>query len=592
MRFKLLLTEEEVKQIIAWHNKNSEFVVLDTETTGLNPHTAELVDIQLSGDDTCDAVMFPGSHVGLLAELRCPLVLHNFKYDYIVCYRHGWDMLQNNQIYDTMIMSHLVNENRESHSLDSWVQELFNDTYKTKFWGEYKSYTDAPLDRRLDYACRDVVYTKALFTQLAETCKKENLVDLGRRVSGFAQRLGTTTRRGLRVDLPYLAELGARTTATINELRPTIRGLVDVETSCIEMELWEKELDKRKTEKGKAGVKKPEFNFDSSTQLRVLLYDHLGLPVCYNEKTKKPSVDDAALEQLGAKHPVIPILQKYRGLKKVQGSFIDGTTERLVDDRIYPEFNINGTVTGRISSSNPNMQQLPREGGIRGMYIPDPDYVFISADYGQLEVCLAAHFSQDKNLLKIVLEGASQHDITAESLKIPRQQAKTLNFAMQYRCSHFKVAKILGISEADAKAVWYKYWETYSGLKRLMDDCDKKVDAGEPIINPFGRRRRFPVAKRNPWDPAYRQAFNALIQGTGADLTNFSFTAADRELREGNIGNGLFVVHDEGIYQTKRGLDNKARDMIVSNMVKIGQEVGLTVPLKVDCSEGMDRWLD
>lgn len=591
MQFHHLQTEQEIKELISWHNEHSVYVVVDTETTSVNPHQAQLVDIQLSGKSVEEAVIFDGKWLSLLKKLKTRLVLHNFKYDYVVCKRHGWDFIDHN-IVDTMLLSHLVNENRDSHSLSSWVLELYADDYKEKFWAEVDRYTDASMEQRINYACADIGYTSRLYSHLVKCCNEEDIpTSLIDSVHDFAKVLARTEFEGIAVDLPYLAEKGVQIRSEIEQIKPDMRKSVEFEVEAWEMSSWVKELDKRKTEKGKSNVEKKEFNFDSSKQLLDLFYNRLGLESQRNEKTKQLTVDDSALEKLLQTHPVVPLVQKYRGLNKVYGSFIEGTLERVQNDRIYPSFNVIGTVTGRTSSSNPNLQQLPASGGIRGIYIPDPGYVFISADYSQLEVCLAAHFSQDKQLLKIVMEGASQHDITAESLKISRQQAKTLNFAMQYRCSHFKVAKLLGLTAEDGKLVWEEYWRTYAGLKRLMDECDRHVDRGEPIINPFGRKRRFEVKKRQPWDSAYRQAFNSLIQGTGADLTNRSLTGISNRINQRNLGKGLFVVHDEIIAAVRTGAVEEAREIISEQMCGMGKE-WLSIPLKVEVSEGMDRWND
>jgi DNA polymerase I len=298
------------------------------------------------------------------------------------------------------------------------------------------------------------------------------------------------------------------------------------------------------------------------------------------------------LEVLSDKNSFISMLREYRGYHKVFGSYVEGTLERQLEGRIYPSFNINGTVTGRISSSNPNMQQLPRDGGVRGIYIPDPGFKLLSCDYGMLEVVIAAHFSQDKNLLKIIHEGASKHDITAESLGIERQLAKTLNFAMQYQCSPRKVAQILDCSQQEGEYAWNKYWETYEGEKKVVEECKAKVDSGKPIINLFGRRRHFPSTFDHKWqkEAAYRQAYSSLIQGTGADLTHRAFYKTAQYYKEQEIGRALFEVHDEIVTMPKDECVVEASAILQSTMVGVGIEAGLTVPLTVDCSEPLERW--
>jgi DNA polymerase-1 len=262
--------------------------------------------------------------------------------------------------------------------------------------------------------------------------------------------------------------------------------------------------------------------------------------------------------------------------------------------RVYPSFNVNGTHTGRISSSNPNMQQLPKEGGVRGIYIPDPGYKIISCDYAQLEVVIAAHFSRDPNLLKIVYDGASKHDITNEGLKLrDRNLAKTVNFAMQYLCGWQKIQKLLKCSEADAKGAWSQYWELYKEERKIVDQCIARVNANEPIINPWGRRRRFPDIKSlNHYEreKCYRQAYNALIQGTGSDCTSWACYTANDRLRSKGIGKILFSVHDELLGVSHDTSVEDARSLIANTMVEAGKVINLTINLSVDCSQGMSRW--
>ncbi len=595
LKFRYLSSEKEVWDIIEHHVDKNSVVVLDTETTSVNPHEAQLVDIQINGREDDEALNFPAEFAHcLLAFNDAPntLVFHNFKYDLIVLSRvNGLFQQLASRVRDTMLMSHLVDENRDSHSLNSWVLELTGDTYKDDFWRKHASYLDASVDERLAYSCADIVYTRRLYLHLTARLTQSGVGDsLVQHVHRLASALFRTELEGIAIDVPYLSDIGITLNTQIEEIKPKMKALVELPVEAVELDMWQHELDKRKTPKGKAGVPRPVFSWDSNKQIQALLYGELGLPVQKNEKTRSISVDDASLEKINTHHAIVPLLQKYRGLHKVYGAYIEGTLDRMREGRIYPSFNINGTVTGRISSSNPNMQQLPKDGGIRGIYVPDSGYRFITCDYAQLEVTLAAHFSRDKQLLKIVEEGASQHDITAESLGIPRDLAKTLNFAAQYRCSHYKVAKLLGVTEEEGKRIYDKYWQTYSGLKRLMDTCDRMVDSGKFIVNPFGRIRRFEEKKRSPWDKAYRQAFNALIQGTGADLCSRAFYLVDDALRASGAGKGLFTVHDELVVTVLKERVDEGRALLQSVMKTVGEEIRLTVPLSTDCSEGVERW--
>lgn len=612
MHYLELSTEDQIRNIVKYHNDYSEYVVLDVETTGLDPNTDVITDIVMSGQELNSAVMFPGSSLHVLTDLRKPLVLHNFKFDFKMALKQGVDLRSVGLLADTMLIDHLLDENNE-HGLDAIVRRRYNDNYKDVFWSEFKEYTAAPRFRQLEYACKDVIYTGMIYRASILECEETSIPQgLLKHVHSLALTLYDTEVSGIKLDLDYLSKMGTDLTQKISSETLAMRALVPNEIETIELDQYLVELDKRKTDKGKANVKRPIFNFDSVAQLGSLLYDQLELPIQLN-KQKKRTVDDAALERIENSHPIVGKIREYRGHQKVYTSFIDGSLKKMWNGRIYPSFNVNGTVTGRISSSNPNLQQLPKDGGVRGIYISDPGQVFVSADYKQLEVTLAAHFSRDKNLLRIVNEGASQHDITAQGLGISRAVAKTINFALQYGAGVQKVQKILGCSPKEAEHALNKYWETYSGLRDFVKQCHRTIEEGKPLISPFGRRRHFPsytsvkeqygsqgfysrtedkfIYKRDlVWAGYQRQAANSIIQGTGADCTSYSLYVADHALRALGIGKALFSVHDEIIMSCKESDVEECRDIVTNTMISAGRLIGLSVPLGVDCSQGMKRW--
>lgn len=592
MKYEILRTEAEVSALIEWHNANSEFVVVDIETTGLDSFKDEIVDVQITGKSGDEVAIFSGIYSGALCNLATLVVGHNLRFDITFLYRRPVDVTHW-RYHDTLLLAHLENENRASYSLDALLKEFYGESHKEAFWAKYKTYQEAPEEERYAYGAADVVATGRLYRELRESNRRGGIPDsLVEHVHHLQYALLKTEIKGIQVDEPYLVNLGVGLKSKIENLLPRMREMVGMEADLVEMRLWLKELEKRKTDKGRANVPRPKFTFDSSNQLQTLLYDCLRLPTRFNEKTKNPSVDDSCLEQLKELHPVVSLIQDYREAHKVYGTYVTGTLERLREGRIYGSFRVNGTVTGRISSADPNLQQLPRSGGVRGIYTPDPGRVLISADYASLEIYLAANFTKDPGLLRIVLNGESMHDITAAGLGISRQLAKSINFAEGYGCSHFKIAKLLGVSEEEGLAAHNRYWDTYAGQKRLMDECAKKVDDGIPIITPWGRRRRFEVRQRKEWDKAYRQAWNFLVQSTGADCTNRAFYIFSEHLEKTGRGRGWFVLHDEIIAEVLPEHADEELENLCRIMTEVGNEIGLEIPLKAEPSGPSERWLD
>jgi DNA polymerase-1 len=612
MQFKVLQTDQEVEIFIQEANEAGKPVALDLETAcqvldctdekckhALDPATAHITEVTLSARPDI-GVLIRGGHVPFLQKLKTPLVLHNHKFDFKMLHAKGID-LRDREVFDTMLVHHLIDEDAP-HDLDSLIQAEFKDDYKAQFWSKYKRYEDAAWEDKVEYATKDAVYTLRLRERLSAKAAAQGIPDsLIEHVHRLARTLLDTEIRGIAVDLDFTVQMGSELKGAIEGTERELRRLGGFACELVELDLWMKEVEKRKTPKGRLPVPKPEFSFGSGQQVQALLYDQLKLPLQISEKTKNPTVDDAALEELESKHPLIPKLRELRKFSKMYTAFIEGVMVQVKDGRIYPSFNVNGTKTGRISHSEPNMGQMPSKGEwakIRGIFVPDPGYKLITCDYSQLEVCIAAHYSQDEKLLEIIHEGKSQHDITAEGLKIERALAKTINFASQYLCSPRKYEQLLNVGPKQAQILWNQYWHTYKGLKKFIDWCIGELDAGRPIVNPFGRARHFPGFSRPTWsDPQTgrfckedRQCFNAIIQGTGADITSRAAYLVDDRLKSLGAGYMWFTVHDELIACVREDAASAARDTIQSAMVTVGEEIGLRVPLSVECSQPLDRW--
>lgn len=600
MKFKRLVTRDEVTDLIYRHNNESSFVCIDTETTSKKPREAVLLDVQLSGFEDEEAFVFSEEFADELLRLdsKLTLVAHHYAYDAHVLDRHGIGLLDR-KWRDTLLLGHLLDENRPSYSLDSYVKELWNDDYKEKFWQKNRSYQEASEEDKVDYGCRDVVYTARLYNEITGLLRVREGIDdsLITHVHRLQAALLRTEIEGVRVDLDYITELGAKLLVRLNNLEPKMRSLVKNETEIVELKLWEKAIAKYKSDKGRAACQKPTFSFESSQQLSTLLYDVLGLPVQRNEKTKAISTDFSSLERIKTAHPVVELIQENRELQKIYGTYIEGTLDKVGYDRehaarVYPQFRVAGTVTGRLSHNSPNLAQLPKSGGVRGIYVPTRGRKLISADYSQLEVVVEANLTGDKNLIRMLENGESKHDLTSRELGCSRDTAKTLNFALQYWASHFKIAKLLDCPIDEAQGVYRKYWEVYSGSRKLKAWTDKQVDEGIPLRTMFGRKRRFRPGKRSAWDSDYRQAYNFLIQSTGSDFTSQAFYLTSEALLDRGIGKALFSVHDELVVEAYEDHVEEVEKIVLETMVGVGEDMGLKVPLKAVSSGPMDRWED
>lgn len=559
-------------------------IALDCETDGVEDRTCKLQRIILSDKDTACSIE-PSIQFQIPRQL---LVLQNFKYDFKVLHRHGHDLFSH-PFRDTMLLHHLLDETSE-HGLDFLVQHYFGDNYKQQFWAKYQNYTDAPREAQLEYECKDAIYTARLFANFMGVLgDRSNLVE---QVHELARHLALTELKGVHVDVPHIMQKAVEIDKQISEIQVQLRPCV--EEYCINWETrkWFEEIEKRKTSKGKEGVPRPVFNFGSGTQVQWLLYDKaaIALPVVSKTKAGKPSTDYDALLALSGKHPVVDLLRDYKGTQTLYTTFVEGILKRQVDGVIYPEFNVNGTVTGRISSSNPNLQNMPKEGPYRGFFVPTEGMVFFGADYSQLEVVVEANLSGDRQLRKIILEGASKHDITNDELKLGnRNLAKTLNFAMQYWCSVYKVQELLGVSNKEAEYIYNRYWEVYQGVKALKAFTDKRVDDGLSIINPFGRERHFPETFTDKREEARakRQAYNALIQGTGADLTHRSFGRIAAHTTHGRM---LFPVHDEILGECTPETVEGCKQELCNTMQGASTDLDWDLPLKAVAYGPLQRW--
>ena len=349
-----------------------------------------------------------------------------------------------------------------------------------------------------------------------------------------------------------------------------------------------------------------EFNVNSPKQLGEVLFEKLKLPVI--KKTKNGySTDVAVLEKLVGEHPVIEKILEYRSLAKLNSTYVEGLEPYINEKtkRIHSYFHQTITATGRISSTEPNLQNIPTriELGkqLRKVFKPEKDYVFIDADYSQIELRVLAHISEDENMMNAFKNGEDIHKQAAskvlgipleEVTKQQRSHAKAVNFGIVYGISDFGLAGQLGISKKEAKQYIESYLEKYSGIKKFMEDIVEKAKQQGYVETLFGRRRYIPELKSNNYmvrQFGSRVAMNMPIQGTAADIMKIAMIDVYNKLKEKNLKSRLILqIHDELIIEAYKEEKEEVKEILKSSMENAYK---LNVPLIVDMCEA-DNWYD
>lgn len=342
------------------------------------------------------------------------------------------------------------------------------------------------------------------------------------------------------------------------------------------------------------------FNINSPKQLGVVLFEHLGLP---NGKKTKTGYSTAAdiLEKLAPDYPVVSLILEYRQLTKLKSTYADGLANYIQEDgRIHGKFNQTITATGRISSTEPNLQNIPvrMELGrlIRKVFIPEEGYVFVDADYSQIELRILAHCSGDAQLIQAYKEARDIHRMTAsqvfhipfeEVTDLQRRNAKAVNFGIVYGISSFGLSEDLSITRKEAAQYIENYFNTYPGIKTFLDDAVAGAKEQGYVTTLFGRRRPVPeLSSSNFMQRAFgeRVAMNSPIQGTAADIMKIAMIGVNRRLKEMNLRSRLVLqVHDELLIEAHLDEVNQVQEILANEMQYAAD---LSVPLDVDMHVG------
>lgn len=594
--YRLCLSEEELIRLI--NNIEVKGVVsIDTETTGTDPHVADIVGISFSIEPG-SAYYMPLNHVYLgapeqLSKSRALELLRdiledknilkvgqNIKYDAIVFKHSGIDL--NGIYFDTMIASYVINPGLRQHNLDYLAQHHLNHKMISyhEVVGKGKSeinFSGVDVNRAMEYSCEDCDITLKLMSILDEQLKKDMNQDL---FYGLEMRLLPVLMdmelAGVKIDVPFFREMS-------REFAKRIRDL-------------EKRVFKE------CGT---QFNLNSPQQLGHILFEKLKLPVQRKTaKTKSYSTDVKVLNKLARSGYIIPdLILQYRTLAKLKSTYLDALVKLVNPEtgRIHTSFNQTVAATGRLSSSNPNLQNIPIRGEegreIRKGFISEEGHYLLSADYSQVELRLFAHYSGDDALIEAFKKGQDIHSRTASEIldvsmeKITpdmRRIAKAINFGIIYGMGAKKLADELNIDNKTAKEYIDSYYNRYKGVARYRENMAGNARQNGYITTLFNRRRYLPEIKSGNnriRAEAERIAINTPIQGTAADIIKKAMiTINDRLKREGHKTRMLLQVHDELLFEVP-----EKEIEIVSSIIRDEMEgvYKLDVPLKVDLNYGL-----
>ncbi len=595
--YRAILTEEKLDEVLAELEEVDRFA-FDLETTSL-----EALDAQICGMSFAwkpgEAVYIPCAHTyeGAPGQLSLELVLEkvrpylegdakkvvgqHLKYEWLVLRNYGIDLTAIK--YDTLLMSYLLDPGKNSHSLDTLARDLFH--YDTITFqdvaGKGKgqlTFNDVELEEATPYAAEDADLTLMICNELEPQLKEAGLDKLHDELEVPLTRvLGIMEATGVRIDREMLGELSVEFDRELQELQNQIDELAGEPT-----------------------------NPNSPKQLREVLFDKLDLPVKKRTKTG-PSTAASVLEELSELHDLPALILEYRSFSKLKGTYVDALPELIRQDtgRVHTDFNQAVTATGRLSSSNPNLQNIPvrtaRGRQIRKAFVPAPGWKLLVADYSQIELRILAHMSEDPLLIEAYREGEDIHRLTASQIfdveldevtAEQRSAGKTINFGVLYGMGSRRLARSLDIGQKEARTYIDNYFAKYARVTEFFDELVERAKECGYAETMFGRRRLLPeLTQRSRRQRAFaeRAAVNTPIQGTAADIIKYAMVSLQEQIEVQEMPmHMLLQVHDELVFEVEEGFVDEAREIVRLGMEGVCE---MQVPLVVDLGVG-DNWLD
>lgn len=616
---QIITSEDELNSLVD-ELSNQKAIAIDLETSGIESLDTNIVGYALAwglGFDMNEGILscaessgnnasgvktayIPVGHSGILTQQqldhdlvierlkpilenpRIGKVAQNAKFEMNVLSLYGIKLCPVS--FDTMIASYILNPD-DKHGLKDQVSRVFNyemvriaeliGTGKKQITMEM-----VPIDKAAPYAADDARMTLELASTYLPLLDKEQSFILNQIELPLSCVLAEMEQNGIALDIPYLKKLSVELSSDIARLESEIFAL--------------------------SGY---SFNINSTQQLQKVLFEDLGLK-SQGKTTKKTglSTDAAALEALKNEHVIIPKLLEYRHLSKLRSTYVDSLTKLVSrrDNRLHGTFNQTVAATGRLSSTNPNLQNIPirTEIGsrIRRAFIPEKEgWVMVSADYSQIELRMLAHMAEDPTLIDAFQKNQDIHQRTAKEIfdvpldevtKEMRAIGKTMNFALVYQQGDYRTGIDLGVPTSEAKKFREKYFNTYPNVMKLVSETLETAREKNYVETIYGRRRYFRYLNdRNAMirQADERAAFNAPLQGSAADLMKLAMIRLSKELKENNMKTKIVLqVHDELVLEVPNDELELAKQVITRSM-EYGQP--LKVPLVVDIGVG-PNWME
>ena len=588
-----LIESEEDAQELCRNLLTFSQVAFDTETTSVDAMQAQLVGMSFAVEDgtawyvavsreTEAAQRMVDAFRPFFESTSIEKVGQNLKYDLLVLSHYGVEVA--GPLFDTML-AHYVVQPEQRHNMDLLAEKYLH--YRTipieALIGSgrtQRNMSDLEPKEIVDYACEDADVTLRLYPILKEEMEKYEVTSVFTDIEmPLLPVLERMERNGVRLDTTALEETGRNFTERMQQLEGEIYTL--------------------------AGH---EFTITSPKQVGAVLFDELQISAKVKKtKTGQYSTSEEVLESLRDKHPIVDKILQHRALKKLLSTYVEALPKLIHPEtgHIHTSFNQAVTATGRLSSSNPNLQNIPVRGEdgreIRRAFVPEEGEVFFSADYSQIELRIMAHLSQDPHMVADFNSGLDIHAATAARIfhktveevdRDERRKAKTANFGIIYGISAFGLSERMGVSRGEAKELIENYFATYPKVRDYMNESIERAKQTGYITTQFGRRRY--LADINAGNAtvrgyAERNAVNAPIQGTAADIIKLAMVAIDRRLREEKLQTRMILqVHDELNFSVPPTELEQVRKLVVEEMERAFQ---MQVPLVAECGEGIN-WLE